>query len=283
MWSLPASVNTLEKAKFISSPFCSYSSRCHRKNELNNYLLSVEVEGKVSVLMGLASASAKYRHKEESSIKREVFSLSLSVYARKGYLVPEAHTKISDQGVDFDVEAMEIGMEDILIVTSEHEREVKKTENTVEFKVRILFFSISAKLEHIHKSSEVKGFVRIDHYSSQTRNWKNWDYDADSFHQAMAKVKDLENNMYNIPNIVNRDPYTKLYALRIVVTPKVGDAFKVAVCLELKKMLNELQVMSVASSKYRIDFEVDKIKQSLKDLKDNAMEKYFLKRLEEIR
>ena len=123
MWSLPADVNTLEKGKFISSPFCSYSSRYHRKNELNNYLLSVEVEGKVSALMGLASASAKYRHKEESSIKREVFSLSLSVYARKGYLVPEAHTKISDQGgVDFDVEAREIGMEDILIVTSEHER-----------------------------------------------------------------------------------------------------------------------------------------------------------------
>ena len=122
MWSLPADVKTLEKGKFISSPFCTYSSRYHRKNELNNYLLSVEVEGKVSVLMGLASPSATYRHKEESSIKREVFSLSLSVYVRKGYLVPEAHTKISDQEVDFDVEAMEIGMDDVLIVTSEHGR-----------------------------------------------------------------------------------------------------------------------------------------------------------------
>ena len=122
MWSLLADVNTLEKAKFISSPFCSYSSRWHRKNELNNYLLSWEVEGKVSVLKDLASASAKYHHKEESSKKREVFSLSMSVYPRKGYLVPEAHTKISDQGVDFFVEARKIGMEDILIVTSEHER-----------------------------------------------------------------------------------------------------------------------------------------------------------------
>ena len=46
----------------------------------------------------------------------------MSVYPRKGYLVPEAHTKISDQGVDFFVEARKIGMEDILIVTSEHER-----------------------------------------------------------------------------------------------------------------------------------------------------------------
>lgn len=88
--------------------------------------------------------------------------------------------------------------------------------------------------------------------------------------------------MYNIPNIVNSMPYTKLFALRILVTPNVGDVFKVAVCFELEKMLNELQVMSVASSKYRIDFEVDKFKQSLKDLKDSAIKKSFLKRLEEI-
>ena len=102
----------------------------------------------------------------------------------------------------------------------------------------------------------MKGFVRIDHYSSQTGKWKNWEYDADSFNQAMAKVKDLEKNMYNIPIIVNRDPYTKLFALRIVVTPNVGETFEVVVCLELEKMLNELQVMSVSSPKYRIDFQV---------------------------
>ena len=89
--------------------------------------------------------------------------------------------------------------------------------------------------------------------------------------------------MYNIPNIVNRMPHTKLFALRILVTPNFGDTFKVAVYLELEKMLNELQVMSVASSKWRIDFEVDKIKRSLKDLKDSAMEKSFSERLDEIR
>ena len=153
----------------------------------------------------------------------------------------------------------------------------------MEVKVTVLFFSISAKLEHIHESSEVKGFVRIDHYSSQTRNWTKWEFDADSFEEAMTEVKKLETHMYNIPNIVNRMPHTKLFALRILVTPNVGDTFKVAVYLELEKMLNELQVMSVASSKCRIDFEVFKIKRSLKDLKDSAMEKSFLKRLDEIR
>ena len=84
-------------------------------------------------------------------------------------------------------------------------------------------------------------------------------------------------------SIVNRMPHTKLFALRIVVTPNVGDVFTAALYLELEKMLNELQVMSVASSKCRIDFEIFKIKRSLKDLKDSAMEKSFLKRLDEIR
>ena len=136
--------------------------------------------------------------------------------------------------------------------------------NYVEIKVRVLFFSISAKLKQIHESSEVKGFVRID----QTGNWTKWEFDANSFEQAMEEVKKLEEHMFNIPSIVNSMPCTKLFALRVVVTPNVGDAFKVAVFLELEKMLNELQVMSVASSKCRIDFEVDKIKRSLKDLKD---------------
>ena len=132
----------------------------------------------------------------------------------------------------------------------------------VEIKVRVLF-SISAKLKQIHESSEVKGFVRIDHYLSQTGNWTKWEFDANSFEQAMDEVKKLEAHMFDIPSIVNSMPCTKLFALRIVVTPNVGDAFKVAVFLELEKMLNELLVMSVASSKCRIDFEVDKIKRSL--------------------
>ena len=85
--------------------------------------MNLEAEGKVSVLMGLAEASAKYQHKEESSTKREVISLSCSVYARKGFLLPDKETPTySDKGMSFSVDGIEIGMEDILIVTMEHER-----------------------------------------------------------------------------------------------------------------------------------------------------------------
>lgn len=108
---------------FISSPLCSYSSSRHRSGEIKDYVMNLEVDGKVSVLMGLAEASARYQHKDESSTKREVISLSCSVYARKGFLIPDRETPThSDKGLKFNVERIEIGMEDILIVTAVYER-----------------------------------------------------------------------------------------------------------------------------------------------------------------
>lgn len=108
---------------FISSPLCSYSSSRHRSGEIKDYVMNLEVDGKVSVLMGLAEALARYQHKDESSTKREVISLSCSVYARKGFLIPDRETPThSDKGLKFNVERVEIGMEDILIVTAVYER-----------------------------------------------------------------------------------------------------------------------------------------------------------------
>ena len=73
--------------------------------------------------MGLASVSAKYNDKKESSSKREVISLCCSIYARKGFLLAAREGKLySDKGMDFKVEGIEIGMEEILIVTMEYER-----------------------------------------------------------------------------------------------------------------------------------------------------------------
>ena len=109
--------------KFVGLPLNFFSSERHRKSEVNDYLQSLEVEGKVSVLMGLAAASAKYGHHKETSSKQEVISLSSSVFARKGFLSPSKETVLcSDKGMSFYVDSIEIGMEDILIVSMAHER-----------------------------------------------------------------------------------------------------------------------------------------------------------------
>ena len=72
--------------------------------------------------MGLAAASAKYGHHEETSSK-QVISLSSSVFARKGFLSASKETVLcSEKGMSFYVDGIEIGMEEILIVSMAHER-----------------------------------------------------------------------------------------------------------------------------------------------------------------
>lgn len=86
--------------------------------------MNVAVNGKVSVLMGLAAASAKYQRKERTSSEQEVISLTSSVYARKGFLISDKKLTPTyvDKGMIFNVDGVEIGMEEILIVTTEIER-----------------------------------------------------------------------------------------------------------------------------------------------------------------
>ena len=109
--------------QFIYSPLCSYSSDYHRNKEVKNYLLNVAVNGTVSVLKGLAAASIRYQRREETTTDREMISLSSSVYARKGFLVSEKERPAYyDKGIKFEIEGLEIGLEEILIVTTEVER-----------------------------------------------------------------------------------------------------------------------------------------------------------------
>ena len=102
---------------------CSFSPEVHRSGKVKDYLLKVGVTGEVSVLAGIAASSVKCQQKEKKSNEREVISLSSSVYTRKGFLVSDKETLICvDKGMRFNVEGIEIGLEEILIVTTEVER-----------------------------------------------------------------------------------------------------------------------------------------------------------------
>ena len=115
-----------EDGKFnqsIFSPLCSCSLECHRRGEVRDYLLEVAVSGSVSVLVGIATASVKYQRKEREFSVREIISLSSSNYTRKGFLVRNEETpSYVDNGISFNVEGIEIGLEEVVIVTTEVER-----------------------------------------------------------------------------------------------------------------------------------------------------------------
>ena len=114
------------------------------------------------------------------------------------------------------------------------DRDDTRTEHEVEVKARILFFSISAKLESIHETSEVKAFVRIDHYSSFNGKWETMEFDGECYSRALGEIKGIEAHMLGLPTTVCRTPNNELAHLRMLVTPGVADGSKIALYLELQ-------------------------------------------------
>jgi len=230
--------------KFIGSPLYSFSSERHRKSEVNDYLQSLEVEGKVSVLMGLAAASAKYGHHEETSSKQEVISLSSSVFARKGFLSASKETVLcSDKGMSFYVDSIEIGMEEILIVSMAHKRDERKIKDNIEVKVQVFFFTISSKMENIQQSSSQRGFVRIDHYSSKTGKWEEKEFNVDQYKEALTEVQQIEEQMHGIANIVRETPNDELPHLRYVLRPCVKTINHIPLFNDLYDAINRLEMV----------------------------------------
>lgn len=122
MWidEIPLQFEDGHFTKFLYSPMCYLSSHYHRNGQIKDYLTKTAVEDTVSVLMVLATASAKFQRKQATSIEREVVSFSSSAYVRQGFLVSDKETQtFVDKGVRFHVEGIELGLEEILIVTTE--------------------------------------------------------------------------------------------------------------------------------------------------------------------
>ena len=102
----------------------------------------------------------------------------------------------------------------------------------------MLFFTISSKMESIHQSSSQKGFVRIDHYSSKTGKWRQSEFGADRYKEALAEVQRIEEEMLNIAKTVNDTPNDQLSRLHFAVRPRVRDTKNVALYLELYNVIN---------------------------------------------
>ena len=137
----------------------------------------------------------------------------------------------------------------------------------MEIKARILFFSISAKLESINETSEVKGFVRIDHYSGCKREWKTMEFNSDRYSQALDEIKRIEDHMLAVPSTVCRTRYDTLPHLRMLVTPGVADGNKIALYLELQNKMNAAQVKLAGINESGF-FKAEEGKQLLDKLKD---------------
>lgn len=111
----------IETSHKSSTPLCS---QCYHRNRLSNdYSSKVAVKGTVSVLKAFSTALVKLQSNQTTSKEREVFLSHFSIYVRQGLLVSDKATQpFIHKGIKFIVESVKLGLEEILIVTTENER-----------------------------------------------------------------------------------------------------------------------------------------------------------------
>ena len=78
-------------------------------------------------------------------------------------------------------------------------REQTRTEKKLEIEARVLFFTISKKMESIQRSSSQTGFVVIHHYSSKTGEWTRAEFDGSQYEEASTEVHKIETHMSKRP------------------------------------------------------------------------------------
>ena len=140
-------------------------------------------------------------------------------------------------------------------------RDDSKTEERVEVKVKVLFFTISSKVaESINQSSSQKVFIRINHYSSKTAEWRQSEFGADKYEEALAEVQRIEEEMLNMAKTVGGTPNDQLSRLHFVVRPRVKDTKNVSLYIELYNVINYAR-MQLAELQVAKTDTADKIKE----------------------
>ena len=145
-------------------------------------------------------------------------------------------------------------------------REQKRAEDKLDVELRVLCFTISAKMESIHQISSRRGFVLIDHYSSKTGEWRHLEFDASVYEDAMTEVHRIEAEMSVIPDVVKRTPYNQLSRLRFVLRPCVQDAKNIGLFVELQREIKTLQIQIAESEVFGTSDKTERLSSLLREL-----------------
>ena len=98
-------------------------------------------------------------------------------------------------------------------------------------------------MESIQQSSSQRGFVRIDHYSSKTGKWEEKEFSVDQYEEALAEVRQIEEQIYGIANIVRETPNDELSRLRYVLRPCVKTINHLPLFNGLNDAINRLEMI----------------------------------------
>ncbi|KFM58671.1 hypothetical protein X975_16988, partial [Stegodyphus mimosarum] len=145
-------------------------------------------------VLGLISVTPKVKVAVTTETNRKTLNLISSYEMTKGVITlqnAKSKTVVSDYSALF-LSEIEIGGNELLLVSLEFESEKKKVEVEVSVTFKILFITISAKLKHVHQNFKSKAKVRVQFKSS----WrKELDETFSRLEDAIPRVEQIE-SMY---------------------------------------------------------------------------------------
>ena len=162
-------------------------------------------------------------------------------------------------------------------------RKQTRTENKLKVEVKVLFFTISKKMESIQQSSSQKGFVVIDHYSSKTGQWRHVEFDASQYQKALTEVHRIEADMSTIPDVVHRTPFSQLSHMRVVAKPYAQENENVGLFIELQNDIKTLQIEIAESEALRTNEKTERLRSLLTELQSLTVKDCSWKILDNIK
>lgn len=145
-------------------------------------------------------------------------------------------------------------------------REQTRTENKLEIEARVLFFTISKKMESIQRSSSQTGFVVIHHYSSKTGEWTHAEFNASQYEEALTEVHKIETHMSTIPCEVNRTPNNQLSRMRVIAEPSAHENENISLLTDLQNEIKFFQLEIAESEALQTNEKTEKLKSALAEL-----------------
>ena len=154
----------------------------------------------------------------------------------------------------------------------------------MEIKAKVLFMTISSKMESICQSSSQKGFVRIDHYSSKTGEWKLKEFYADGYQNALEEVQRIEDGIRTLAKTVSETPNDQLSRLRFVVRPCAKDIKNVPLYIEVSNTSNQLQMQlaELKESKSGITDQTKELERLLHELQGRKVQECSWKMISKV-
>ena len=148
---------------------------------------------------------------------------------------------------------------------------------------RVLFFTISKKMESIQRSSSQTGFVVIHHHWSKTGEWRRAEFAGSQYEEALTEVHKIETHMSTIACEVNRTPNNQLSRMRVIARPSTHENENISLLINLQNEIKFFELEIAESEALQTSEKTEKLKIALAELQSLTFKDFSWEAVDKIK